>query len=85
MTPIDFITDHLINIDGAFDSHDHGDEQKPHTPISSHHPSPIKTNYIPAYSIHIAMPRTLDLNPINYNNSVVISDYNGDILRPPIA
>ena len=36
MTPLDFITDHLINIDGIFDKHDNGDEQKPHTPIQLH-------------------------------------------------
>lgn len=30
MTPIDFITDHLINIDGILDKHQNGDEQKPH-------------------------------------------------------
>ena len=29
MTPLDFITDHLINIDGIFDKHDNEDEQKP--------------------------------------------------------
>ena len=31
MTPLDFITDHLVNIDGLFDKHENGDEQKPHT------------------------------------------------------
>lgn len=36
MTPIDFITDHLLNIDGVFDKHDNGDEQKPHNPSSIH-------------------------------------------------
>ncbi len=30
MGPVDFITDHLINIDGVFDSHGQGDEQRPH-------------------------------------------------------
>lgn len=30
MTPLDFITDHLVNIDGLFDQHANGDEQKPH-------------------------------------------------------
>ncbi|MEZ5012714.1 MAG: hypothetical protein R2794_00325 [Chitinophagales bacterium] len=37
MTPFDFIKDHLLNIDGAFDAHDHGDEQKPHQPVAYHH------------------------------------------------
>ncbi len=32
MTVVDFITDHLINIDGLFDKHNNGDKQKPHTP-----------------------------------------------------
>lgn len=35
--PLDFITDHLINIDGLFDDHAHGDPQKPHTPFPFHH------------------------------------------------
>jgi len=30
MTALDFVTDHLINIDSLFDNHDNGDEQKPH-------------------------------------------------------
>lgn len=38
MSSIDFLTDHLLNIDGIFDKHDNGDEQKPHqTPSSQHH------------------------------------------------
>lgn len=36
MTPIDFITDHLINIDCMFDNHKNGDEQKPHQPLQNH-------------------------------------------------
>ena len=32
MTPLDFITDHLVDIDCIFDAHENGDEQKPHTP-----------------------------------------------------
>lgn len=30
MTVVDFITDHLINIDVIFDKHPNGDDQKPH-------------------------------------------------------
>ncbi len=37
MTPFDFITDHLINIDCIFDKHDNGDEQKPHVPQPANH------------------------------------------------
>ncbi|MDB5119627.1 MAG: hypothetical protein JWN56_845 [Sphingobacteriales bacterium] len=37
MTPIDFVTDHLVNIDCLFDKHDNGDSQKPHLPLSITH------------------------------------------------
>lgn len=37
LTIVDFITDHLINVDGVFDAHDDGDEQKPHIPFSFTH------------------------------------------------
>ena len=37
LTVFDFITDHLINIDGVFDAHDNGDEQKPHKPFNFTH------------------------------------------------
>ena len=36
MNFIDFITDHLINIDGIFDKHLPGDNQKPHQPFQFH-------------------------------------------------
>lgn len=35
LTAFDFLTDHLINIDGLFDEHNHHDEQKPHKPFHS--------------------------------------------------
>ena len=28
----EFITDHLVNVDGIFDAHENGDDQKPHVP-----------------------------------------------------
>ena len=36
MTPLDFITDHLINIDCFFDDHADDDDQKPHQPYAAH-------------------------------------------------
>ncbi|MBW7886767.1 MAG: hypothetical protein H3C35_00220 [Bacteroidetes bacterium] len=55
MTPIDFITDHLINIDGLFDKHDNGDHQKPHQPFHYTNTAPIVTGVLP-YSITLANP-----------------------------
>ncbi len=37
MTPLDFVSDHLVNIDGIFDKHCGGDQQKPHLPVLFHH------------------------------------------------
>ena len=33
MTVFDFVSDHLLNLDGMFDKHQNGDEQKPHKPF----------------------------------------------------
>lgn len=46
MNPFDFITDHLVNIDGFFDAHGNGDEQKPHHPFPFHH-WPVQNLYFP--------------------------------------
>ncbi|MBC6111878.1 hypothetical protein H7U22_15750 [Pedobacter sp. CCM 8938] len=48
MTPLDFITDHLMNIDGLFDEHNNGDEQKAHAPLQNQHVSQIVAFQIPA-------------------------------------
>ncbi len=45
MNPLDFITDHLINIDGLFDAHDNCDEQKPHRPFPLHH-LPVQSLFV---------------------------------------
>lgn len=37
LTLFDFLKDHLINVDGFFDAHDHGDLQKSHTPVQLQH------------------------------------------------
>lgn len=52
MTNFDFLTDHLINIDGLFDKHSNGDKQKPHqsNQISHHVQKPI---HFSAYSTYL--------------------------------
>ena len=37
LSVLDFISDHLINIDGLFDAHNNGDHQKPHKPFNFNH------------------------------------------------
>lgn len=85
MTAFDFVKDHLINIDGIFDKHNHGDEQKPHQPIQrQHHTQPnicVVTHYkrliIPIYSI--------ELNVVDSNEQIFSTLFTIPVLRPPIV
>ncbi len=84
MTPLDFITDHLLNIDGIFDKHENGDDQKPHTPIACSHQSNINLFSSPIKDINFR-----DVIIISELKSVVIeryfvSDFFSEIFRPPI-
>lgn len=84
MTPIDFITDHLLNIDGAFDKHDNGDKQKPHTPIQFHLTNiqcNIVIQHIKIQAINAVVQR-IELG--FYHNIMYSNDYFSDIFHPPI-
>ena len=84
MTPFDFITDHLINIDCIFDKHDNGDEQKPHTPIQFHH-SQIQTIYVvQQFEFSISKPVPSKNKSPKYSENIYFSDYISKIFRPPI-
>lgn len=86
MTPFDFITDHLINIDGLFDKHDNGDEQKPHQPIQNEHYSQlIAFQFVSAFTFcatNFFVEK--NINPIRSDNFIP-SDYISKIFRPPIV
>lgn len=85
MTPLDFITDHLVNIDGLFDKHDNGDEQKPHEPKQTEHqgqPTTFLTTYF-AFSIKQIQP--VQVNPSIPSDNFLPSDYISKIFRPPIV
>lgn len=85
MTPFDFITDHLINIDGLFDKHEQGDEQRPHRPIQLHHigqPSftvitSIKVITVPLIASKENIPTLL--------NQTLSSGFIQGIFHPPIV
>jgi hypothetical protein len=87
MTALDFVTDHLINIDSLFDKHKNGDGQKPHKSIdlTIHHTSnqifqEIKN--IEFKSIKISISNTV-LIP-DYENSIYSHNPIFSIFRPPI-
>jgi GTP-binding protein EngB required for normal cell division len=87
MTMIDFITDHLINVDSIFDKHDNGDKQKPHTPIHDAQHNTIfpfeinhKINVVKA-TVFVTIKTTFNYeknNNYSYN-------YSTPIFHPPLA
>lgn len=85
MTPLDFITDHLINIDSVFDKHDNGDSQKPHQPIQTHHQGQVTVSFVSCFSFSISKLCPVDLRPSIPSNSFLPSDYTSGVFRPPIA
>lgn len=85
MTVVDFFTDHLINIDGVFDKHTNGDEQKPHQPIHHHHSvlitAPPKTVYL-IKTTPFFTKKKLHFSP---KFQFILSGFNTDVFRPPIV
>lgn len=85
MTPMDFLTDHLFNLDCLFDSHDNGDEQKPHAPIQFHHQD--VQNYFVYQWVRIELSNILIIHldtPI-YKENIYLSNYLSVVFRPPIS
>ncbi len=87
MTPLDFVTDHIINIDSLFDSHDHGDKQKPHKSIdyTIHHS--ITSFYQEIKTIEFKTTRFLMSTSVlisKYENSLYFHKPLFSIFRPPI-
>ncbi|MFX3625995.1 MAG: hypothetical protein ACN6I4_01425 [bacterium] len=78
MNAWEFITDHLVNIDGVFDNHEDGDEQKPHSPQQSekffqqtNFCIPIETLYTQAvYAIQLFWQPLTENYKGNYNTRV---------------
>ncbi|MCX8478517.1 MAG: hypothetical protein ORN56_01865 [Chitinophagales bacterium] len=87
MTLIDFITDHLVNIDGIFDKHNNGDEQKPHSPIQNQHTSSL--------IVILQLPSVFNFKKVNnfvvkqsnfyHSDNFIKSEYISKIFRPPIV
>ena len=87
MTVLDFITDHLINIDSIFDKHQNGDEQKPHKPFHyTQNASTINFANIPRCSIVLIKPfPNLKINPfglLSFNPYTF--NFFSSIFRPPV-
>lgn len=87
MTVFDFVTDHLINIDGVFDKHNNGDKQKPHSPIQNQHPAQVTTFQAVAVFSFKARPIYPTEKKVFYipSENHFTSEYISKIFRPPIA
>jgi len=85
MTPIDFITDHLLNIDGIFDKHENGDEQKPHIPKQSHHYIQTIISIIDSFDFLISKFYYFEEKSSIHLMKFTLSDYITKIFRPPIV
>jgi hypothetical protein len=84
MNIADFITDHLMNIDGMFDAHDNGDEQKPHEPFNH------QINYSFAFLIfhpltELSQPKETIQERIVLPTKTYHFDFIGNIFRPPMS
>ena len=84
MGPMDFITDHLLNLDGMFDKHEHGDPQKPHNPSLVHHQL-IPTLLVPVAAISQQADVKVLNKKIICNDNFIPSGFTAQLLRPPIA
>jgi hypothetical protein len=88
MTPMDFITDHLINIDGMFDKHQNRDEQKPHKPFeySIHYPISQFIQEFRYYDFknHKTFVSSDQIKISNYKNTLYSYKVISAIFRPPI-
>lgn len=89
MTLVDFITDHLLNIDSVFDDHRLGDDQKAHKPFKDQQNSTIQILFCYIFPIceFIKSDYLICFDNTIFNNNIFLKsyDYNESILRPPIC
>lgn len=85
MTPFDFITDHLINVDGIFDHHSNGDEQKPHSPYQFHNQVSQSYFTLPEVKVTVEKPLQPIVEWIIIKENFYSSCYSPQIFRPPIV
>ena len=84
LTPIDFLTDHLVNVDCLLDSHDDGDQQKPHSPFTFNDVNQqIFITYI-QFQLSFINEIQLFNTKLYEKDSFLPSEYISKIFRPPV-
>lgn len=84
INPVDFITEHLLNIDGIFEKHQNNDEEKPHHPFQNHNYQQTTFSFLTYFSISVMSFSPIKVEPIISDEIVLSSNYTSKILRPPI-
>ena len=87
MTLVDFVTDHLVNIDSFFDKYSNGDEQKPHSPKHIHHYT-VQTYFVQNEELFNPLKlhaEFFEITKLKYSDTFYTSDYSKSLLRPPIV
>ena len=85
MDTFDFVTDHLINIDGIFDDHGNGDDQRPHTPFTFHHFTQQHLSVLIQMKLVSTTKADRTKTKSIYSEPLYPSDFNSRIFRPPIV
>jgi hypothetical protein len=86
MTPLDFVTDHLLNFDSIFDDHEHGDDQKPHKPFHtySHIVVTVFQNCPPTIVMITSAHKILSRNSFDLRRQFISQSHLSQVFRPPI-
>ena len=85
LTVFDFLTDHLINLDGLFDKHENGDEQKPHSPFQFHNSIAQTVLIEHKISISYFMTIAFEKDVPTFSDNFKSSNYLQSVFRPPIV
>lgn len=85
MNAIDFIKDHLVNIDGVFDKHEEGDDQKPHQPFDFQHQLPTITLAICMFEYQLPCFEMNDGLVFPRLEKQATSKFIPEVFRPPVS
>ncbi len=82
----DFITEHLLDIDGLLGiNEEHDENEKPHQPVQFHHQS-IQINFVSKFEgVNIPLLPSSVTDKSVVRDKVYHSDYLDSVFRPPIA
>ena len=80
----DFITEHLLEVDGLLGHEEQDAKEKPHQPIQFHHQL-TQFNFVSTeLKFEFKQPSVKKTTTSVVANNIYLSDYAGSVFRPPI-